>query len=242
MNQWDQIAFEYDPKSPFRRVWTKPSVLIKMFEDALDGCHEVLDVGCGAGCLAVPLAKKFEVHGLDFSKEMLNLAARRSGESDVKVNLNHGDSQAMPFDDNFFDGAYCKFALWPLKDPEKALREMIRVVRPGGRVVIMEVDRKKKYEGHKMSFKSKIFYSIYRIITRTLFGKKDTKKIWKALMAETKSNPLVNLKMVKEFIEGLGCRILYYDTEIQEKTYTFIGKLISSEHEKYFLCVAKKGG
>jgi len=240
MNQWDQIAFEYDPKSPYRRVWSKPSILIEIFVDALEGCRKVLDVGCGAGAIAVPLAEKLEVHGLDFSKEMLNLAARRAGESGVKINFTHGDSHAMPFDDNFFDAAYCKFALWPLTNPEKALKEMVRVVRPGGRLVIMEVDRKKKYEGHKMSFKSRILYSIYRIITRTLFGKKDTKKIWKTLMVETKSNPLVNLKMVTEFTEGLGCRILYYDTEIKEKTYTLLGKLMGGDHDRYFLCVAEK--
>ena len=242
MNLWDQLAFEYDPKSPTRRVWTKPSLWVEMFENALNGCHKVLDVGCGAGFLAVPLAEKFEVHGVDLSKEMLNLAAKRARESNVNMELIHADCHTLPFEDNFFDGSYCKFALWPLKDPEKALKEMVRVVKPGGRIVIIEVDRKKKYEGHKMSFRSKLFYLIYRLITRTLTRRKDTRKIWKDLMDTTRSNPLVNLKMVKESLEKQGCRIISFDTEIQEKTYTFIGKLISSEHEKYFLCVVEKGG
>jgi len=242
MNLWDQIAFEYDPKSPTRRIWTKPSLWIEMFEKALNGCHKVLDVGCGAGFLAVPLAEKFEVHGIDLSKEMLNLAAKRARESNLKLELTYGDNHALPFEDNFFDGSYCKFALWPLKNPEKALKEMVRVVRSGGRIVIIEVDRKKKYKGHKMSFRSKVFYLIYRIITRTLTQRKDTRKVWKDLMESTRSNPLVNLKMVKEYLEKEGCSILTFDTEIQEKTYTFIGKLMSSEHEKYFLCVAEKGG
>ena len=160
MNHWDELAFEYDPKSPFKRVWSRTNTWVEMFERALDGCHRVLDVGCGAGFLAVPLAEKFEVHGIDLSEEMLNLAAKRARESNLKLELTYGDSHTLPFEDNFFDATYCKFALWPLKNPERALKEMVRVVRSGGRIVIIEVDRKKKYEGHKMSFRSKVFGSV----------------------------------------------------------------------------------
>jgi ubiquinone/menaquinone biosynthesis C-methylase UbiE len=241
MNLWDQIIFEYDPKNSTRRIWTRPSLWIEMFENALNGCHKILDVGCGAGFLAIPLAEKFKVHGTDLSQKMLNLAAKRAKESNVNIDFTCADSHSLPFEDNFFDAAYCRFALWPLDEPEKALKGMIRVVRPGGRIVIVEVDRLKKYEGYKMSFKSKIFYSIFRVITSILMRRKDTRKVWKDLMENTRSNPPVNLKMVKESLEKQGCKILTFDTEIRKKTYTFIGKLMNSEHEEYFLCVAEKG-
>lgn len=240
MNLWDQIAFEYDPKSPTRRLWTKPSLWVEMFEKALNGCRKVLDVGCGGGFPAVPLAEKFEVHGIDLSEAMLNLAARRARQSNVSIELIHADSHTLPFKDDSFDAAYCKFALWPLKRPGEALREMVRVVRPGGRIVIVEVDRQKKYQGSKMSFKGKVLYAVYRATKRVLTRRKDTRKIWKDLIECTRSNPLVNLKMVKESLEEQGCRIISFDTEIQEKTCTLIGKFMGSEHERYFLCVAEK--
>lgn len=238
---WDQITSDYDPKNPYGKIWNKPYVWVKMVEEALNGCNKVLDVGCGAGYIAVPLAERFKVHGSDFSKGMLNLAVKRARESNLKINFTHADSHLLPFDDDFFDAAYCRFALWPLKYPEKALKEMVRVVKPGGRVVIVEVDREKKFNKHKISLKGKLILLMSSVIKRNFKKQKETKKVWKEIVGTTRSNPLVNLKIVKDILEKQGCIILSFDRKIQEKTCTFFGRLMASEFGNYFLCAAQKG-
>ncbi|MDI6885733.1 MAG: methyltransferase domain-containing protein [archaeon] len=59
----------------------------------------------------------------------------------TSVNLLICDSHNLPAKDKSFDATICKFALWPLKDVERGIKEMIRVTKPNGKIVIVEVDR-----------------------------------------------------------------------------------------------------
>ena len=106
----------------------------------------VLDACCGTGDLALELARVVgrsgQVTGLDFSAEMLRRAARKSpGEDAAAVRWVRGDATAMPFADHSFAAATIAFGLRNLPDPEAGLRELARVVRPGGRVVCLEITR-----------------------------------------------------------------------------------------------------
>jgi demethylmenaquinone methyltransferase/2-methoxy-6-polyprenyl-1,4-benzoquinol methylase len=106
----------------------------------------VLDACCGTGDLALELARTVgrvgEVTGLDFSAEMLARAARKpAGEDAATVKWVRGDATAMPFEDDSFAAATIAFGLRNLPDPEAGLRELARVVRPGGRVVCLEITR-----------------------------------------------------------------------------------------------------
>jgi demethylmenaquinone methyltransferase/2-methoxy-6-polyprenyl-1,4-benzoquinol methylase len=106
----------------------------------------VLDACCGTGDLALELARTVgrigQVTGLDFSAEMLERAARKSpGPEGASIEWVRGDATAMPFADNSYAAATIAFGLRNLPDPEQGLRELARVVRPGGKVVCLEITR-----------------------------------------------------------------------------------------------------
>jgi demethylmenaquinone methyltransferase/2-methoxy-6-polyprenyl-1,4-benzoquinol methylase len=106
----------------------------------------VLDACCGTGDLALELARLVgrsgQVTGLDFSAEMLRRAERKSaGPDGATIQWVRGDATAMPFGDSSFAAATIAFGLRNLPDPEAGLRELARVVRPGGRVVCLEITR-----------------------------------------------------------------------------------------------------
>jgi demethylmenaquinone methyltransferase/2-methoxy-6-polyprenyl-1,4-benzoquinol methylase len=106
----------------------------------------VLDACCGTGDLALELARVVgrsgQVTGLDFSAEMLRRAEHKTaGEDAAEVQWVRGDATAMPFAANSFAAATIAFGLRNLPDPEAGLRELARVVRPGGRVVCLEITR-----------------------------------------------------------------------------------------------------
>jgi SAM-dependent methyltransferase len=91
----------------------------------------VLDVCCGPGILAAgALARGAEVIGLDFASEAVALARRTVPFG----RFQQGNAQALPFTDARFDAVVCGYGLMHLPDPAIALREMLRVLRPGGRV------------------------------------------------------------------------------------------------------------
>ncbi len=103
-----------------------------------------LDVACGSGKLAARLARIAgqggRVVGLDFSPQMLEVARR----DHPGIDFVEGDALALPFDDASFDASTIAFGLRNLADPVRGLREMLRVVRPGGRAVVLEFVRPPK--------------------------------------------------------------------------------------------------
>ena len=106
----------------------------------------VVDACCGTGDLALELARLVgrsgQVTGLDFSAEMLRRAERKSAGPDAAtIQWVRGDATAMPFGDSSFAAATIAFGLRNLPDPEAGLRELARIVRPGGRVVCLEITR-----------------------------------------------------------------------------------------------------
>jgi demethylmenaquinone methyltransferase/2-methoxy-6-polyprenyl-1,4-benzoquinol methylase len=103
-----------------------------------------LDVACGSGKLTEQLARiagpDGRVIGLDFSTQMLEVA--RHGHPGMK--FWEGDALNLPFDDASFDASTIAFGLRNLADPVRGLREMLRVVKRGGRAVVLEFVRPPK--------------------------------------------------------------------------------------------------
>jgi demethylmenaquinone methyltransferase/2-methoxy-6-polyprenyl-1,4-benzoquinol methylase len=103
----------------------------------------VLDVCCGTGDLALELAGRVRprgrVVGLDFSAPMLELAQAKSQDAGATVAWVQGNALELPFDEGEFDAATVGFGARNVVDLERGIGEMARVVRPGGRVVILEI-------------------------------------------------------------------------------------------------------
>jgi ubiquinone/menaquinone biosynthesis C-methylase UbiE len=102
----------------------------------------VLDVCCGDGVLAIAAAARgAQVTGVDISQGMLDVAKERAASQGVVLRLQQADARALPFPDASFDVALAMTSLCMVTDAEAAVKEMARVVVPGGRVVIGELGR-----------------------------------------------------------------------------------------------------
>lgn len=104
---------------------------------------QILEVAPGPGYLAIELAKlgRFEITGLDISRDFVEIARRNARDAGVDVEFRHGSAANIPFPDNTFDFIICTAAFKNFKEPFRALIEMHRVLRPGGTVLIIDMNR-----------------------------------------------------------------------------------------------------
>jgi SAM-dependent methyltransferase len=104
----------------------------------------LLDAGCGTGDVARRLAADVgptgRVVGVDVSATMLQEAHRRSVDPKLPVEFQRGDITRLPVEDGAFDGAYSERVFQHLDDPRAAITELVRVVRPGGRIAVIDSD------------------------------------------------------------------------------------------------------
>ena len=106
--------------------------------------HKVLDVGCGTGVDAVQMAQQVgetgHVFGIDVSQTMVDAARRNTEELGLPITFQQSDIYTLDFADNFFDRCRADKTFQHLADPEAALQEVIRVTKPGGKIIIADPD------------------------------------------------------------------------------------------------------
>ena len=102
--------------------------------------HSVLDVACGTGDLSLELNKNAEAQiiGTDFCRPMLDKAQSKSVDEPRAIPYIEGDALALPFDDNLFDAVTIAFGLRNLANVADGLAELRRILKPGGRLVVLE--------------------------------------------------------------------------------------------------------
>ena len=113
----------------------------RIFDLVLDGRSrlDVLDAGCGTGFLTLELASRgHRVTGVDFAPEMLVEARRKAAEQGAGVRFEEADAEQLPFAAWSFDLVVSRHVLWTLPHPEAAIDEWIRVLRPGGRLAVID--------------------------------------------------------------------------------------------------------
>jgi demethylmenaquinone methyltransferase/2-methoxy-6-polyprenyl-1,4-benzoquinol methylase len=102
-----------------------------------------LDVCCGTGDMTLELARRVEpdgyVIGCDFSEPMLDLARKKAGGDFPSARFEWADALQLPYDAGRFDAVTVGFGIRNFADHDRGLREMARVLRPGGRLVILEI-------------------------------------------------------------------------------------------------------
>ena len=144
---FDEIAPRYDLLNHvlslnIDRMWR--ARVVGELSDALERPDaRVLDLCCGTGDLSIALRERAtgaEVTGLDFSGQMLARAHEKSAGG-APIGYVQGDATGVPFPDASFDGVTIAFGLRNLTSVETGLAEIFRLLRPGGRAVILEFSR-----------------------------------------------------------------------------------------------------
>lgn len=145
------MAFDFDPVAPtydrlnrimtagLDRRWRRRAVQALGTQASSLRPHpafHVLDVACGTGDLSLDLLRRgHRVTGVDFSEQMLALARRKAAAARFQL----ADAEALPFPDATFDAVTCAFGIRNFVHLEQGLREMLRVLKPGGRLLLLEM-------------------------------------------------------------------------------------------------------
>jgi demethylmenaquinone methyltransferase/2-methoxy-6-polyprenyl-1,4-benzoquinol methylase len=142
------IAGKYDLNNRVHSLWRDQAWRrFAVKAAAVQPGDTVVDVACGTGDLTEQFAATAasKVIGVDFTPQMLEVAktklARRGGTITSKVSYEVGDAQALAFPDAFADVVSIAFGIRNVTDPAKAVEEFARILKPGGRLVILEFGR-----------------------------------------------------------------------------------------------------
>lgn len=123
-------------------IWRKKAInLLKA-----DHPQKILDVATGTADVAIEAAKRLspeQIVGVDISVEMLEVGRKKIARKGLQeiITLKEGDSENLPFPDNTFDALTVAFGVRNFENLEQGLREMQRVLKPGGKVVILEFSK-----------------------------------------------------------------------------------------------------
>jgi demethylmenaquinone methyltransferase/2-methoxy-6-polyprenyl-1,4-benzoquinol methylase len=133
---------------------------------------KILDIATGTGDFALSLLSlnPDEVVGVDISQGMLDVGVQKMKDrkKDHIIRLQLADSENLPFEDNYFDALTVGFGVRNFEHLKVGLAEMLRVVRPGGRIVILEFSKPKK-------FPVKQYYAFHSKYIIPFFGKRISK-------------------------------------------------------------------
>ena len=188
---FDNIAPRYDflnhlLSAGIDKVWRRRAInLLKGLEHP-----NVLDVATGTGDLALALQKRLNarVTGLDLSEEMLKVAHQKVAHKSLSshISLVQGDSENLPFGNDAFDAVTVAFGVRNFENLNQGLSEMARVLKPGGKMVVLEFSKPSKFP----------MKQLYRFYFLTILP------FWGGLISNDKAAYTYLPKSVEAFPEG----------------------------------------
>ena len=132
---------------------------------------DILDLACGPGYLAIAFAAlgRYRVTGLDISDRFIRIASTKAQEAGVAVTLRKGNAADMPFAEKRFDAILCRAAFKNFAQPDVALNEIYRVLKPGGFAVIVDLDPNASPQAIRDAVNAMPIGAINRTITHLTF-------------------------------------------------------------------------
>ena len=142
---FDSVAPKYDLMNDLlsfgtHRLWKRRCIREARVERGM----KVLDIASGTGDLALAFAERAGkgcVTASDINHEMLAIGAKRLAAADAGAFIVEADAESLPFENNSFDVVTVSFGIRNMTHKDRALREMLRVLRPGGRLLVLEFSR-----------------------------------------------------------------------------------------------------
>ncbi|MCR4435089.1 MAG: methyltransferase domain-containing protein [Clostridiales bacterium] len=142
-SSWNSHAKEYDLQYAHGLKSSREEEEWKRALEKIIGADrkKVLDVGTGTGFIAILLAEMGHVvKGVDISEGMMEEARTKAEGKNLSIRFEYGDAENLGEPDDAYDVVINRHLLWTLQYPEKAVREWIRVLKPGGKLVVIDGD------------------------------------------------------------------------------------------------------
>ena len=135
---WDSFAKKYDKNRKKPGTNESYKKLFKMFKEDIAMTENLLETATGTGLISLQLSSLVsEITAIDLSPEMLKIAQEKASKQEVvNIDFREGDICNLDFPNNFFDAVIASNVLHLLFEPEKAMQEIKRVVKPKGKVII----------------------------------------------------------------------------------------------------------
>src|SRR5579871_2269064 len=116
------------------------SLAARLFQEIAAG-STILEVAPGPLSVDLATCGQHQVTSLDISQSFVEIARKNAAAESVRADFRRGNASAMPFEDNAFDFVVCRAAFKNFTQPLEAINEMFRVLKPGGRAMIIDLRR-----------------------------------------------------------------------------------------------------